>query len=35
MAIINLQAMLNIDETDKVIELLQQNEWDESVTKSD
>lgn len=35
MAISNLQAMLNIDETDKVIELLQQNEWDESVTKSD
>lgn len=35
MAIVNLQAMLSIDDhnidVDKVIELLQNNKWDESV----
>jgi hypothetical protein len=30
MAIMNLQAMLNIEDIDRVIELLQQNDWDES-----
>ena len=31
LAIVNLQAMLNIDDTDKVINLLIENNWDESV----
>jgi len=26
----NLQAMLNIEDIDKVIQLLEQNDWDES-----
>ena len=30
MAIENLSAILNVDDVDKVIELLQQNNWDES-----
>lgn len=30
-AIVNLQAILNIDDTDHIIRLLQQNNWDESV----
>lgn len=30
MAIDNLQAILGEDDVDKVIELLQQNQWDES-----
>ena len=32
MAILNLQAILGMDDVDKVIELLQQNNWDESVS---
>ena len=28
MAIVNLQAMLNIEDIGKVIELLEQNDWD-------
>lgn len=31
-AIMNLQAMLDIEDTGKVIELLEQNNWDESVS---
>jgi hypothetical protein len=31
MAIVNLQAILNIEDVDKVIELLEQNNWDETV----
>lgn len=31
MAIVNLQAMLNLEDVDQVIALLQQNNWDESV----
>lgn len=31
LAIMNLQAMLDIDDTGKVVELLEQNNWDESV----
>ena len=30
MSIVNLQAMLNIEDLDQVIELLKQNNWDES-----
>jgi protein subunit release factor A len=30
LALINLQAMLNIDDMDKLISLLEQNDWDES-----
>ena len=30
MAIMNLQAMLGIDDIDVVIRLLEQNDWDES-----
>lgn len=30
-AIMNLSAMINVEDTDKVIELLEQNNWDESV----
>lgn len=33
MAIVNVQAILNIEDVDKVIELLEQNNWDESVFK--
>ena len=29
MAIMNLQAMINIDDIDKIIQLLEQNNWDE------
>ena len=35
MAIVNLQAIIGEDDVDKVIALLEQNNWDESVTKSD
>jgi hypothetical protein len=31
MAIVNLQAILNIEDVDKIIELLEHNNWDESV----
>jgi hypothetical protein len=34
MAIMNLQAMLNIDDIDKVISLLEQNNWDEGQAAS-
>ena len=30
MAVMNLSAMLNIDDLDKVIKLLEENNWDES-----
>jgi len=30
MSIVNLQAMLNIEDIDQVIQLLKQNNWDES-----
>lgn len=30
MAIMNLQAMLDIDDMDKIIQLLEQNGWDEA-----
>lgn len=30
MAVMNLSAMLNIDDLDKVIKLLEDNNWDES-----
>jgi hypothetical protein len=29
-AVMNLQAMLNIDDMDKLLQLLEQNDWDES-----
>ena len=32
MAIINLQAMLNIEDLDTAIALLEQNNWDEAVS---
>jgi len=32
MAIVNLQAMLGEDDVDKVIKLLQENNWDETVS---
>ena len=31
MSIVNLQAMLNVEDVDQVIKLLQENNWDESV----
>ena len=31
LAIMNLQAILNLDDMDIVIQLLEQNNWDESV----
>jgi hypothetical protein len=31
-SIVNLQAILNIDDMDVVIKLLQENNWDESVS---
>jgi hypothetical protein len=31
MAIANLMAILNVDDIDKIISLLEQNNWDESV----
>ena len=34
MAIVNLQAMLNIEDISKVIELLEENGWDESQAAS-
>ena len=34
MAIINLQAMLNTDDLDKVIKLLEKSNWDESLAAS-
>ena len=34
MAIVNLQAMLNTDDIEKVIELLEQNGYDESLAAS-
>lgn len=34
MAIVNLQAMLNIEDIDKVIKLLEENNWDESQAAS-
>jgi len=34
MAIMNVQAMLNIEDIDKVIQLLEQNNWDESQAAS-
>ena len=30
LAVINLQAMLNIEDMSKIFELLEQNDWDES-----
>ena len=30
MAVMNLSAMLNIEDLDKVIKLLEENNWDES-----
>jgi hypothetical protein len=33
-SIVNLQAILNIDDMDVVIKLLQENNWDESVSRS-
>jgi hypothetical protein len=32
LAIVNLQAMLGEDDVDKVIKLLQDNNWDETVS---
>lgn len=32
MAIVNLQAMLGEDDVDKIIKLLQENNWDETVS---
>jgi hypothetical protein len=34
MAIVNLQAIINCEDVDKVIELLEQNDWDESVRRT-
>ena len=34
MAIVNLQAILNIEDVDRIIELLEQNNWDETVIKT-
>jgi hypothetical protein len=34
LAIVNLQAMLNIEDIGKVIELLEENNWDESQAAS-
>jgi hypothetical protein len=31
---VNLQAILNIDDMDVVIKLLQENNWDESVSRA-
>ena len=31
MAVMNLSAMLNIDDLDRVIKLLEENNWDESL----
>ncbi len=33
MAIVNLQAIINEEDVDKIITLLQQNDWDESVSQ--
>jgi hypothetical protein len=33
-SIVNLQAILNIDDMDVVIKLLQENNWDESVSRA-
>lgn len=34
MAVLNLQAMLNIEDFDKVLELLEENNWDETAAAS-